>query len=150
MDEKKSRGPRRLPAGEAERREAAAVDYFNKNPQASPAKVNAAFQDGTLTGKREPTMNVKKLYKLRDNAQKGLVKKDRPPTIPAAEYSMRKNIGAEAVAVKVPFGEGEKLSLETLTRWLQTLPESFTEVVVRRDGTVRLTELERRERAVSL
>ncbi len=58
----------RLSKAEVERRKKAVFAYFQANPTASVAKMNAALTSGALTGQPERMLNIAKGYAWRKEA----------------------------------------------------------------------------------
>ena len=58
----------RLSKSEVSRRREVVLAFFQKNPTASVAKLNAALKAGELTGKPEKMLNIATGYKLRKEA----------------------------------------------------------------------------------
>jgi hypothetical protein len=137
---------------DSQRRDAAAFGFFQKNPEASVAELNKAFADGSLTGKKEKTLNIKKGYALRKKARTS-IEVPKPPTLPTASAARRVEPLAGVVRPPIqeetlPFSAAAVAALQTI---VAELPKTNLEgVLVKRDGSLVLQERFVTERTVSL
>jgi hypothetical protein len=142
----------RLPKVESERRTRVALEYFVKNPNATGEALNKALVDGTLTGKREPALNIKKVYDLRKEARAQVAQAERAPNLPPDEFkNARRFQGSAAVAQTGPtLTEEARQHIQGLLGEFRNMSPDVMDITVRRDGTVNIGRLARTEESLSL
>ena len=64
----------RLSKAEVTRRETAIIKWFAENPNATGAVMNEALGNGTITGKKEKLLNIKRVYALRTQVREAIKK----------------------------------------------------------------------------
>lgn len=139
----------RLPKVEVERREKAIVEWFKKNPQSTGEAMNKALAAGQLTGKKEPQLNIKTVYELRKKARAELVAAEKPPTLPADAFKSARRFPESAglaVAVEGPtLTEQARKHIQGLLGEFKYLSEDILDLTVRRNGTIGVGRMVRRE-----